>query len=272
MKPRILAWICLCDYERWSATHALTALAAVEKSGFDLVAFAHVQTRPWPWDELVDLAQDPRLPLYGGYWWRDDIATGPEQHRRLAGITHSRNVALDCARRFRHDGLWFVDSDVLVPPDALARLWALDRPLTSGVFHSADESRIPYVFMRDRARAEWPAADPSDDYDCHFVRRLPDVGWIDADFTGNGCLLWRGAALASDLTYRHGWRDQDRRYWAEDPYTLLDALDRGLGPVRVDCGLRCRHTHPGGMAYGQHEAVPTERILKAPRCGEVSVA
>lgn len=265
MKPRILAFVCLADYERWSATHALTALAAVECDGFALDVLAHVQSREARWGELDRLRGCYPHRLTCLYWWHRDIATGPHQHERLAGITASRNVGLAWARRNRYQGVWFVDSDVLVPPDALARLWALDRPLASGVFHSADEHRIPYVFMRDLARAERRDATASADYDCHYVRWLPDEGVIDADFTGNGCLLWRGAALASDLTYRYGWREQDGRYWAEDPRTLLDALDLGLGPVRVDCGLRCLHTHPDGLAYGHLEAIPTEQALAAYR-------
>ena len=271
MKPRILAWVPLCEYERWSMGHALAALAAVDAAGFVLDVVAHVQTPDARWEGLERLAATYPHRLETVYWWGRDVATGPAQHERLAGITASRNVALAWARRNRYDGLWFVDADVLVPAAALARLWALDRPLTSGVFHATDEGHVPYVFMRDRARAEWPTAAASADYDCHFVRWLPDDGWIDADFTGNGCLLWRGAALASDLTYRHGWREQDGRYWAEDPYTLLDALDRGLGPVRVDCGLRCWHTHPGGLAYGQHDAIPVEWALDIAR-GKVAVA
>lgn len=263
MKPRILAWLPMADYERWSATHALTALAAVDAAGFALDVLVHVQTREARWDELERLRGDYPHRLTTVYWWGRDIATGPAQHDRLAGITASRNVALARARRNRYDGLWFVDSDVLVPPDALARLWALDRPLTSGVFHATDEGHVPYVFMRDLARAERRDAPASADYDCHYVRWLPDEGRIDVDFVGNGCLLWRGAALASGLTYRYGWREADGRHWAEDPFCLLDALDLGLGPVRVDCGLRCLHTHPGGLAYGQHGAIPTVEALRA---------
>lgn len=261
-KPRVLAWVPLCDYERWSALHALTALSAVDTSGVDLDICLDIQTRASEWREIERFAG---RGLLWGYWWRDGIAAGPEQHRRLAGITHSRNRALRNVRNLldHFDGLWFVDSDVLVPPDALVRLWALDRPLTSGVFHSTDAGRIPYVFMRDLARAERRDAPASADYDCHYVRWLPDEGRIDVDFVGNGCLLWRGAALASGLTYRYGWREADGRHWAEDPFCLLDALDLGLGPVRVDCGLRCLHTHPGGLAYGQHGAIPTVEALRA---------
>lgn len=272
--PRILVWVPCCEYERASITHALTALGAVASGDAELVIVADVQTEAPEWPELTALLAEvrrktPHLWL-ARYWWDDDLVQPGPGHERLAGITHSRNMALAWARQreYYYEGLWYVDADVLVPEDAFLRLWALGQPLTSGVFWSAGADGVPYVFCRDLHRAEQGlAATPGGGYDCHYIRWLPEQGIVPADFTGNGCLLWRGDALASGLTYTYGWRHQDGRYWGEDPFTLLDALDMGLGPVYVDCSTQCWHTRPDGLAVRGRETRPTAELLDEARQG-----
>ena len=268
--PRILVWVPCCEYERGSITHALTALGAVASGDAELTIVAHVQTEEREWPELTALLNElwARTPhrWQAAYWWNARLVQPGPGHERLAGITSSRNDALWIARHAPYDAVWYVDSDVLVPEDALLRLWALDQPLTSGVFWSAGADGVPYVFCRDLHRAEQGlAATPGGGYDCHYIRWLPEQGIVPADFVGNGCLLWRGDALASGLTYTYGWRHQDGRHWGEDPFTLLDALDMGLGPVYTDVSVNCWHTRPDGLAVRGKETRPTAALLAEAR-------
>lgn len=270
--PRILVWVPCTDYERASITHALTALGAVASGNAELVISAHVQTEKYKWPELTNLHQELRAATphkwHVGYWWDNMLVQPGPGHERLAGITRSRNLALAWARYYDYDAVWYVDSDVLVPEDAFLRLWALNQPLTSGVFWATKADGVPYVFCRDRNRAENGLYAPAGGgYNCHFIRWLPEQGIVPADFTGNGCLMWRGAALASNLTYSYGWREQERRNWAEDPKTLLEALDRGIGPVYTDCSVQCWHTRPDGLAVRGKETRPTAELLAEARQG-----
>lgn len=275
--PRILVWVPCCDYERGSITHALTALGAGASGDAELVIVAHVQTEDTAWPELDALLAELRAHtphLYAAWhWWDAALAQPGPGHERLAGITASRNRALRLARTHLYDAVWYVDSDVLVPEDAFLRLWALDAPLTSGVFWQTTANGVCYVFTKDLNRAEYGlAAEPGGGYDCHFIRWLPKCGIVPADFTGNGCLMWRGAALASNLTYTYGWRHQDQRWWAEDPFTLLDALDMGLGPVYTDCSVQCWHTRPDGLAVCGKATRPTAELLTEARQGWSTLA
>ncbi|MGN6758956.1 MAG: glycosyltransferase family A protein [Thermomicrobiales bacterium] len=270
--PRILVWVLCCEYERASITHALTALGAVAARVAELTIVAHVQTQEREWPELTALLTElrRRTPHHYAavYWWDAALVAPGPGHERLAGITASRNQALLLARGAPYDAVWYVDADVLVPEDAFLRLWALDQPLTSGVFWSTAADGVPYVFCRDLYRAEQGlAATPGGGYDCHYIRWLPEQGIVPADFVGNGCLLWRGDALASGLTYTYGWRHQDQRYWAEDPFTLLDALDMGLGPVYTDVSVNCWHTRPDGLAVRGKETRRTAELLTEARQG-----
>ena len=270
--PRILVHVPCCEYERWSATHALTALGAVASGDAELTIVAHVQTQEREWPELtaLRLELEPQTPhrYIWQYWWDEALVQPGPGHERLAGITKSRNYALTWARHHDYDAVWYVDSDVLVPEDAFLGLWALDRPLTSGVFWSAAADGVCYVFAPDLNRAEHGLDAPvGGGYDCHYLRWLPAHGIVPAPFTGNGCLMWRGAALASDLVYRYGWREPEQRFYAEDPATLLDALDMGLGPVYVDCSTQCWHTRSDGLAVRGKETRPTAELLAEARQG-----
>jgi hypothetical protein len=262
MKPRILILIPLCDYERWSSLHALTSIAAMDAGDFDIEVLVHVQTELPCWEELEELYRTYPFSLVVEYWWKGDIPVGGDPEKedvRLHGITYSRNHGLRIARDCGYDGLWYIDSDVLVPASALQSLWLLNKPLVSGVFYG-HAGKVPYVFCKDFGRANDMQADTN--YDCHYIRWLPKKGTITADFTGNGCLLWRGEALQSDLWYDFGFREQENHVWAEDPYTLLEALDRGIGPVVVECGIVCWHTNPDQYAYADGRRVDTAGLLR----------
>ena len=275
--PRILVHVPLCQYERWSATHALTALGAVSSGNARLHIIAQVQTPEHDWPELMALLGE--LNLYtphawiARYWWDATLEQPGPGHERLAGITRSRNAALAEARHWDYDAVWYVDSDVLVPPDAFLRLWALDAPLTSGVFWQTTAAGVPYCFTKDLHRAEYGlAAEPGGGYDCHFIRWLPREGIVPADFTGAGCFMVRGQALASDLVFHYGWREQDGRFWAEDPTFCLDALDRGIGPVYTECSVQCWHTRADGLAVRGEETRPTAELLAEARQGWSTLA
>jgi len=97
------------------------------------------------------------------------------------------------------DVLWFVDSDVLLPPNAPELLTGLEHsPVVSGVYFSRRHPYLPQVYNRVSAEI--------DNFSYLPVVSLPQEPFF-ADAVGAGCLLVRRSVF-EDLTKEHKeWRD-----------------------------------------------------------------
>ncbi|MEM2888949.1 MAG: hypothetical protein QXR42_05660 [Candidatus Bathyarchaeia archaeon] len=52
----------------------------------------------------------------------------------IQNLAEARNSALDFARKNCFDALWFVDSDIRVPPNAMERLLSVEAPIAAGFY------------------------------------------------------------------------------------------------------------------------------------------
>lgn len=135
-------------------------VAAWEMEDKVIVCILHTETTSIPW--ALGLR---RLKVPGPF--QDPIP--------LCGMPYDqgRNTGAMRAIEFGADYLFFLDSDVVPPPDAIARLIAHRKPIISGVYHRRSSPHGWPVMMKGG----------------NWVRKYPKGKVIEVDVVGAGCLL-----------------------------------------------------------------------------------
>lgn len=121
--------------------------------------------------------------------------------------------------------LW-LDSDVIVPRDALVKMLNVKAPIVSGVVFRRVAPYTPTVYMRQ----------PNGTY--REFLNIPDGGIIHIDACGFGCVLTETEALI------HMYEQYGRLFapeeLGEDLQFCKRARDAGMD-IRVDASIRCGH-------------------------------
>jgi hypothetical protein len=154
---------------------------------------------------------------------------------------HSRNTCCQVALDNKMEWLFFLDSDVIPPRDAILRLMAHKQPIISGVYcRRSDPHGIP-VMLRG---GQWLTNEGV----CGKV--------IDVDLVGAGCLLIHRTALETirdkgPLDPKRGktwfdWRVDmkhllpEGKAMSEDFMFCMRAKELGY-KILVDTSVRCKH-------------------------------
>lgn len=232
----------LTDYKLYAVPTFLESLEALEKPQGTRILFV-AQTRE---PERYRVFEEHGEVVY---WWLDGLPSshgdlGAQGVDRVFPIVICRNQAILRARETGVDFLFYVDSDVVTPEDALMKLLRLDAPVASGVFFSRDARcpGIPYVFDHNQIPEDWQGIAQ------HFVRDIPWGHVIEAESVGAGCLLIR-RDLFSRLLFRPNRIPEDPRWGAEDVYYCFDAQRLGFGKVKVDTSIECGHVSEDGRIW-----------------------
>lgn len=196
-------------------------------------------------------------------------AMGLRNLQNVAGILpvtampfdHARNAACMKALELGASHLFFLDSDVIPPPDAVTRLLARGVPLVSGVYaRRSPPHGIPVMQRKGR----WV-----------MPEELPKEGLIEVDVVGAGCLLIRRDLL--ETVGKHhpqrpeagkawfDWRVDHARsdklpadYYMSEDFTFNLHVKKTLGiPTLVDCGVVCRHVGMASATPGRYEPLLT---------------
>ena len=198
-----------------------------------LVAIIHVDTTTVAW----------------AFGLRNLIIPGPHPVG-LAGMPYdmARNVACRYALEAGVDWIFFLDSDVVVPNDAILRLMAHRQPFISGLYCRRSPPHGVPVMMRG---GQW-------------VTKWPANQVIEVDVVGAGCLLISRQLLEKCPPQRPGkpwfdWRvDMQGILPPEDcmseDFTLCQWLRKqSLAKILVDTSVKCRHIGYGEATYGRFE-------------------
>lgn len=148
---------------------------------------------------------------------------------------HARNLAAMRALECGADWLFFLDSDVIPPKDAILRLIAHDQPIISGVY----------------CRRSPPAGVPVMIRGAGWVTQYPENSIIEVDMVGAGCLLIHRSVLETLPPQRPGkhwfdWRVDMQgllpqgECLSEDFTMCIHAKKHGY-KILVDTGIQCRH-------------------------------
>ncbi len=185
--------------------------------------------------------------------FRKLVVPGPEP-LFIAGLPfdHARNAAVEQCLSRGCQYLFFLDSDVVAPPDAILRLIRHDKPIISGMYCRRSPPHAIPVMMRNH---QW-------------VTEIPSLGEnpvVEVDLVGAGCLLIHRSLLermakecpvAPGKTWFH-WRSDlhgiaPAGTALSEDYSFNYQVRTRLGiPILVDTSIRCRHIGLGEAQFGQ---------------------
>lgn len=161
---------------------------------------------------------------------------------------HARNKAAMTALELGVDYLFFLDSDVIPPPDAIHRLLKHDLPIVSGMYcRRSPPVGIP-VMMRNH---QW-------------ITEFKRGSMQEVDLVGAGCLLIRRDVLKGLPPQRPGkhwfdWRVDmsgvipPHECMSEDFTFCSWARNHGL-KIMVDTSIVCRHVGFGEASDGKFDS------------------
>lgn len=167
----------------------------------------------------------------------------------LAGMPYdmARNVACMRALEGGFSHLFFLDSDVIPPPDAVLKLLAHDKPVISGMYCRRSPPHGVPVMIKDGV----------------WVTQFEKDSVIEVDYVGAGCLLIRRDVLERLPPIREG------KHWFSWQVDLNGIVSPGenlsedfafnlqcrktLGiPTLVDTSIKCLHLGVAESSYGQY--------------------
>lgn len=195
-----------------------------------LVAILHTEATSFSWSMGI----------------RQLIIPGPEPIG-LVGMPYdmARNAACMRALEGGHSHLFFLDSDVVPPKDAILRLLAHNQPVISGMYCRRSPPHAIPVMIRE---GKWIT-----DFKMGSV--------VEADLVGAGCLLIRRDVLENLKPIRPGkhwfsWQVDMRGIVAEGEHVSedfafnLQCKKQGIKTL-VDTSIHCRHIGLAEATYNQ---------------------
>jgi GT2 family glycosyltransferase len=155
-----------------------------------------------------------------------------------APLDRVRNNAVREMLAGDYSHLFFLDDDVLAPPEALLVLLARELPIVSGLYPRRDEPHYPIILSTPKT--------PEGKYTFEFPYRMkpPENRLVECDVVGAGCLLVERRVF--EALAEPWFRLTDKV--GEDVYFCMHAKHHGGFPVYVDTGVDCLHivTHVSG--------------------------
>jgi glycosyltransferase involved in cell wall biosynthesis len=176
----------------------------------------------------------------------------PGGYSFLSGMPfdHARNVACEQALSSGCEYIYFLDSDVIPPHDAILRLMAHKKPIVSGLYCRRSPPKGIPVMIKD---GQW-------------ITNFPQNSLIEVDLVGAGCLLIHRNLLERFPGQRPGkrwfdWRVDmkgqpgfpDGTCLSED-FTFNRAIKEKLGiSTYVDTSVICQHVGFAQAGIGTFE-------------------
>lgn len=152
-----------------------------------------------------------------------------------------RNECVKLFLRSSLEWLFFIDDDVMVPPEAFDRLSSHGVDIVSGLYYRRMEPIEPVAFVDRGDRMEQP----------------PDFAigkLLEADLVGAGCLLIHRRVLEGMAQPWFRWTEGDealpaRDRLSDDFFFCRKAKEAGF-KVFIDTGVRCLHVGLGASELG----------------------
>jgi hypothetical protein len=156
---------------------------------------------------------------------------------------HARNTAVERTLEHGFQWLFFLDDDVIPPPDIIPRLVNRGGDITSALYYRRAEPIVPVMIREQGDKRIW-------------VTEFPANTMVDADMVGAGALLVHRRVFERVpkpwfewLLDRHDIPEGQR--CSEDFAFCRKAKQHGF-TVKVDTSVACRHAGYAASEFGGH--------------------
>lgn len=125
---------------------------------------------------------------------------------------------------FRFEYLFWIDDDVILPPDTLPKLLSHNVPIASGLYFMRKPPHLPVAYMESK--------DPL--YRGRFwsLDSFPENALFEVDAVGHGCTLIKREVYDSVPEPYYAWRDVYRE--ADDSFRLSEGLTKEQAKTQED--------------------------------------
>lgn len=194
------------------------------------------------WSPLYDLWETHEEKVYWDQWSRNsNWHVGPtydQDNARLDPIVIARNMALGAARSLGASHILFVDSDVVVPHNAIPKLLEVKKPVVGGLVHGRGaHAHAQYVFgVRATYNLHGSPVVICDHGTCGFM------------------LIERKVFERVSFRWGPSWKDP-KVTLSEDPAFCEDAERLGFGPMHIRMDVVGRHVDNPKKPLTNAEAV-----------------
>lgn len=159
--------------------------------------------------------------------------TGATTIKSGAPFDYGRNMACDDVLKHGFTWLFFLDDDVVPPPDAFARLAAHGKDIVSGLYYRRASPIVPVAMtLDDKGESRW------------VTEWSPPDSLVEVDYVGAGCLLIHRRVLERLprpwFVWEIGRGDLPAPHLSEDFSFCRRAKQAGFS-VYLDTSVRCEH-------------------------------
>ncbi len=163
----------------------------------------------------------------------------PGTYTGLSGMPfdHARNVGCQKLLELGWDYLFFLDDDVIPPPDAILRMMAHKQPIVSGIYYRRNSPIFPVMLRNTDSGRQWIT-----EY------KIPDL--IEVDFVGAGCLLIHRDVIANlpPINQKCRWfewrcdrEDLPNEQRMSEDFTFCEHARNHGYKILVDTSIQCKH-------------------------------
>lgn len=177
------------------------------------------------------------------YYDGDDPALDPRDN-----LTHKHNCMRSAVLDLGYDALLTVEADMIVPPDALEKLAAVDADVVYGVYCSRSHPMVLTFPTIDGYKGRSISADV-------LTYRGKFGGIIPCEGVGFGCTLIRRHVLEA-IEFRRDVSTAMRRKFADDWTFALDVKAAGFKSA-AHLGVLCGHIQRDGVVRWVDPDAPT---------------
>lgn len=206
--------------------------AAPQQHGLILIAIPHTGLTIFEWAVGLRVLQPP-APF--------SIITN-----KGLPIDRARCDLVEQAQRMNASHIFFLDSDVILPPDGLQRLWAHKLPIVCGIYGSKHEAPGVWIEQAKSGQARYAAVarEHLESIQHPYLFHHPDM------VVGAGCCLIDMRVFNRlEKPYFEWTQGRVQDGVSEDFYFFEKARKAGI-PIHVDVSVKCKHLDLSSLDWG----------------------
>lgn len=157
-------------------------------------------------------------------------------------IDRARCDLVEQAQKMKASHIFFLDSDVILPPEGLITLWNNRLPIVTGIYGSKHEAPGVWVEQAKSGQARYAAVSP-DSLNQPQLFTHPDI------VVGGGCcLIDMGVFTRLPQPYFKWTQGVEVNGVSEDFYFFEQVRKAGI-PIHVDPRVKCKHVDIGAINW-----------------------
>ncbi|HEY6019934.1 MAG TPA: hypothetical protein VIY48_08525 [Candidatus Paceibacterota bacterium] len=158
-------------------------------------------------------------------------------------IDRARCDLVEQAQKLGASHIFFLDSDVILPPDGLIRLWNHHLPICAGVYGSKHEAPGVWVEQAKSGQARYAAVTRE------TLDKTPLFTHPDIVIGGGACLVDMRVFTRLETPYFEWTQGRQPNGVSEDFYFFEQVRKAGI-PIHVDTTVKCKHVDISMLDWG----------------------